>query len=39
MNALAVMTVKEALEQNVMPPASDIKSGKETIATIAAKLK
>ena len=38
-NSGAILTLKQALESNVMPPAYDIKSGKETIDTIAAKIR
>lgn len=33
-NSKAIMTIMEAIRQNVMPPAEDIKSGKETIDSI-----
>jgi len=38
-NASAALTMMEALGQNKMPSGSDIKSGKETPATVQAKLK
>jgi hypothetical protein len=34
-----VLVYMEALQQNIMPTADDIKSGKETVETVRAKLK
>lgn len=39
MNSATVLTYYEAMHQNVMPSASDIKSGVETVETVKAKLK
>jgi hypothetical protein len=38
-NGSAVLTYMEAMHQNMMPSAEDIKSGKETAETVRAKLK
>ena len=39
MNSGTVLTYLEAMHQNVMPSASDIKSGVENVETVKAKLK
>eukprot|EP00347_Sterkiella_histriomuscorum_P005226 403357410 len=39
MNSAAVLTYHEAMQQNNMPPASDIKSGAETVDSVKSKLK
>ena len=39
MNSATVLTYHEAIQQNVMPSASDIKSGAETVDSVRAKLK
>lgn len=39
MQSAAVLTYMEAMNQNVMPSAEDIKSGVETVETVKAKLK
>ena len=36
---LEILTYMEAMNQNLMPPAEDIKSGKETADSVRAKLK
>ena len=36
--SIALLTFMEAMQQNVMPSASDIKSGKETVESVKAKL-
>ena len=39
MNSAAVLTYMEAMHQNVMPPASDIKNGVENVESVKSKLK
>lgn len=38
-NGQAILTIMEAIHQNVMPRGSEIKSGKETPQTIATRIK